>query len=459
MPERYAAFLSYAHRYRPWVEVLQKNLEACLVDAGRSAKIFLDTTDLGSGRSWVGQLQVGLGRAEQLVLVVTPEALASSWVVNEWQSFVASRPDWHEGRLHLAMLVETPLPPFLSQIQFVDFQPPGEPAYYRAVQRLAASLLGKSGRLDPSYLPPGLVPPPPFEPGLPSALRRRLIDWLEPIIAKRVTRFAISPRLGFPPERLAAQPDWRCAASAALVWTAGDEAPVTAVLRIVDTLEEVFEDDEPERTAALAPLRQELQALQRKVPEDGLLSIWLRQVAGDHERLVPYFQREAEAALLERVYVELALDWEPQAAAAEPGATRLDGTFDLRHILALDRSERPWITGRWVVLGDPGAGKTTLLRHLAATLATQADRRWVPLFKSLPRLLREGLSLLDRVVRRMESPVFRRAGSSRCSSERASTDASSCSSTAWTRFPGRIRSGPSSSCAISPRSGRTPPSS
>jgi formylglycine-generating enzyme required for sulfatase activity len=55
-----------------------------------------------------------------------------------------------------------------------------------------------------------------------------------------------------------------------------------------------------------------------------------------------------------------------------------------------------------VVLGDPGAGKTALLRHLARTLAQQRDRSWVPLFDSLPRLLRDRASLLERVVRRLE---------------------------------------------------------
>jgi len=74
------------------------------------------------------------------VLVVTPEALASSWVVNEWQSFVASRSDWHDGRLHLAILVDTPLPPFFSRIQHVDFQVAwGRPGYFLAIQRLAAA--------------------------------------------------------------------------------------------------------------------------------------------------------------------------------------------------------------------------------------------------------------------------------------------------------------------------------
>ncbi|HZF13751.1 MAG TPA: TIR domain-containing protein [Thermoanaerobaculia bacterium] len=192
-----AAFLSYAHRYRPWVKVLQQNLETCLKAAGRQPwKVFLDETDLGSGASWVGQLQVGLGRAEQLVLVVTPEALASAWV--EKECFLAA--DGAEGRLHLAMLVETPLPPFLAPIQCVDFQPAGEPAYHRAVQRLAAGLLGKTGRLDSAALPSGLVPPPPLEPGLPSALRGRLLDWLEPRFAGKVAREAIASRLGFSPD-------------------------------------------------------------------------------------------------------------------------------------------------------------------------------------------------------------------------------------------------------------------
>src|SRR5437016_3193682 len=100
MPDRYAAFLSYAHRYQPWVEALQQNLEAGLADR-TPHQVFLDEVDLGSGRSWVGQLQAGLDRADRLILVVTPEALASPRVSDEWQSFLATRRDWQAGRLHL----------------------------------------------------------------------------------------------------------------------------------------------------------------------------------------------------------------------------------------------------------------------------------------------------------------------------------------------------------------------
>jgi len=125
MPKEYAAFLSYSHRYADWVETLHANLEACLAHAGETRKVFLDQVDLGTGHSWVGQLQAGLDQADHLVLVVTPEALASPRVEDEWGNFIAIDRDW-KGRLQVVMLVDTPLPPFLTAIQYADFRDPGE---------------------------------------------------------------------------------------------------------------------------------------------------------------------------------------------------------------------------------------------------------------------------------------------------------------------------------------------
>ncbi len=44
---------------------------------------------------------------------------------------------------------------------------------------------------------------------------------------------------------------------------------------------------------------------------------------------------------------------------------------------------------------------STLLRHLAAGLAGESERRWVPVFESLPRLMREPEFLLTRLERQL----------------------------------------------------------
>ena len=66
---RFAAFMSFANRYAAWVETLQRNLERCLDHLGHPGSVFLDRVDLGSGRSWVCQLQAGLEQSEHLILV------------------------------------------------------------------------------------------------------------------------------------------------------------------------------------------------------------------------------------------------------------------------------------------------------------------------------------------------------------------------------------------------------
>ena len=85
MPSEYAAFLSYSHHDVPWVEALQHHLETCLSALEHDpATVFRDKTDLGPGRSWVTGLQQGLDRAPVVVLVATPESMASPRVGDEW---------------------------------------------------------------------------------------------------------------------------------------------------------------------------------------------------------------------------------------------------------------------------------------------------------------------------------------------------------------------------------------
>ena len=108
----YTAFISYSSAYREWVAALQENLEDTLADLGRPGQIILDQIDLDPGRSWVAQLSAYVDQAAKLVLVVTPEAIESPRVGDEWQALVADRRAWNQGQLLPAMLVWAPLPLF-----------------------------------------------------------------------------------------------------------------------------------------------------------------------------------------------------------------------------------------------------------------------------------------------------------------------------------------------------------
>lgn len=138
------------------------------------------------------------------------------------------------------------------------------------------------------------------------------------------------------------------------------------------------------------------------------LKIWLDRVAGAHRQLMPYFERRG-APLLEHVYVELQLSPHHRRRQVETqledlARERLLGRpMSIRQVLDLDPAEHPWVTRRWLLKGDPGSGKTTLLRHLTRTLADAGGEPWVPVFESLPRLLRKPGWLLDRLEQTLDS--------------------------------------------------------
>ncbi len=395
---KYAAFLSYSSRYREWVRALQQNLELCLPAHGEKRKVFLDQTDLGPGRSWVTQLQAGLDQADHLVLVVTPEAMASPRVKNEFESLIAAERDW-EGRLQLAMLADTPLPPLLEPIQFADFREHDEKSYRRALAELLAGILGREDRRDLPKLADGVEVPEAPSLLIPASLRGEIVSWLSATLERKPYLLAVADCLGLHKTVLKGYPSRACAASAALVQATGDDDPRLAAVRIVEALHEVFEED-----GTLARLREQIQELQDDDSEPGLLGGWLRKVASDHKRLVPYLQQRSELTLLDRVYVQLQLGAEElgRVHGKGEGAPRAQGHWSIRELLALDAGEHSWVSRRWVVLGDPGAGKTTLLRHLAASVARERPAPWVPVFESLARLMREPEWLLDRLERQMK---------------------------------------------------------
>ncbi len=321
---KYAAFLSYSSHYAPWVKTLHRNLELCLPLAGETRKVFLDRTDLGAGQSWVAQLQAGLDAADQLILVIAPEAMASPRVGDEWGAFIAGNPDW-QGRLQLVMLVEAPLPPFLEPIQYVDFQ---HPASYRdALAALLSGLLGHEDRHTPPDLAAEIDVPDPPSGLLPQELRRRLVTWLAPVLESRLSRLAASSVLGFQPAIAESHPSWDCAASAILVHATGDDDRIQAAQRIVKSLGGLF-DEGDNRLEALSDLAADLAAAGDAGGGGGLLDVWLDRISRDHSELLPFFEERKELPLLEEVYVQLELRPDRRRARPDKGEGAMRAAYD-----------------------------------------------------------------------------------------------------------------------------------
>ena len=397
-------FISYAHQHRPWVEVLERNLELCDIDC------FLDDLDIGVGRSWVGRLQEGLSRADRVVLVATPEAIASPRVTDELSSFIARHRDWlQDGRVLIAHVVHTPLPPFQEQTQHADFRDHDDGQYRKALRALVAAVRGRRDKRDPPRLPDGIEVPPSPAVTLPGALRDRIVEWLAPSLTEKMFRLGLTALMGKPPSALEGFPSTECAASAALLLLTGDDDPLEGARRLVELGRDEMSEDHPRLADGADALLEAIARIASTTSGRGLLGTYLQQLERDHRELIPYFRERGAQAILDRVYVRLELQSTPMGRRG--CVERLAGqAVTLKDLLSFEPKDcaedipEPLeavceITGRWVVLGDPGSGKTTLLRHLAWELAQDAEASWVPLYASLPVVVREHADILERQER------------------------------------------------------------
>ncbi len=192
---------------------------------------------------------------------------------------------------------------------------------------------------------------------------------------------------------------WLCQTCAKLVDNDPANYPVELLLRWKTAAEDAAR-------SAVTSSRPIEGATPQALASEALLQIWLDRVARNHRELMPYFERRG-APLLDQVYVELQLRRKRQGISGEPQLDPaverlLDGPLLMRQVLDLDPVKHPWVTQRWLLKGEAGSGKTTLLRHLACTLATAGGEPWVPVFESLPRLLRQEKWLLDRIEKELD---------------------------------------------------------
>lgn len=104
-------FISYSRQCIGFVDDLAHKL------AKQGFNVWLDYLSLVPGRPWLEQIHKGLEEAELLLLVVSPESISSRSVEIEWRHFLEQK-----KRIILLVFQAVPLPPELTNLEWVDFR-------------------------------------------------------------------------------------------------------------------------------------------------------------------------------------------------------------------------------------------------------------------------------------------------------------------------------------------------
>lgn len=109
-------FLSHSSKDKPMVRKLARDVESLGVE------VWLDEREIKVGDSIAKKVQDGLDRSDVLALWITPAALASEWVLEEWQTKFVQQLNTHKTLVYPLLAGHVVLPPFLSQRKYADFR-------------------------------------------------------------------------------------------------------------------------------------------------------------------------------------------------------------------------------------------------------------------------------------------------------------------------------------------------
>ncbi|MBZ0315582.1 MAG: TIR domain-containing protein [Anaerolineae bacterium] len=158
--------------YRRVDEEFARKLAASLVEAQH--EVWIDVEDITPGHIWSDDIQQGLDLCEILLLIVTPPAMDSTNVGDEWRYYHSnSKP------IIPLILVKADLPYQLNALEYIDFQ--NQP-YDAALARLLGALAA------------GVIPtPPPVDRAVPPSHDQKVVlpsvnTTIRPSSAKQPTR-------------------------------------------------------------------------------------------------------------------------------------------------------------------------------------------------------------------------------------------------------------------------------
>jgi hypothetical protein len=104
-------FISYSRKDSGFV----KKLYASLKDAGVDA--WLDTEEIRSGEDWADAIQRGLDECEAMILVISPDSMASEEVAKEWKFFRTSA----KKKIYPIRVKDTKIHYQLNSLNYIDF--------------------------------------------------------------------------------------------------------------------------------------------------------------------------------------------------------------------------------------------------------------------------------------------------------------------------------------------------
>jgi hypothetical protein len=163
MPQ-FDVFLSHCSVDKPWVIKLKDDL------LRYGVSVWLDKDEIRPGDLWVKVLEEGLLNSRAVALVVSPEAIDSGWVEEEYyRALTLAKNKQTPLQIIPVILRDAELPGFLEGRNWVDFRE--ESAYSQGVWKLVWGITGdKPARFLEAIPPPAAVapapplaaPPPPF---------------------------------------------------------------------------------------------------------------------------------------------------------------------------------------------------------------------------------------------------------------------------------------------------------
>lgn len=103
-------FLSYSRRDETFARRLTGDLAQLDMD------VWLDIEDIQPGMQWTAAIQAGLDAADVMILVISPESMASNNVTDEWQYFLD-----HDRPVIPVLLRPADVHYRLNRLQYIDF--------------------------------------------------------------------------------------------------------------------------------------------------------------------------------------------------------------------------------------------------------------------------------------------------------------------------------------------------